>query len=117
MDYRILGEAAGLPRNVGPSDIDFVLETRGKVLFGELKTEGKEVPPGQQILLSTLAKARGTTVFVLWLREPSDIESVSAIAVYDDRGHLPPARDCTFGAFARAVGGWWRRSRGEEPAL
>jgi hypothetical protein len=50
---------------ISPTDGDFIVERRGKVLFGEIKRTGQEVPRGQMILLEALHDLPRFTVFIL----------------------------------------------------
>ena len=48
-----------------PSDIDMIIERRGKFFVGEWKRQGENMNQGQAILLQTLAKQPQFTVCVI----------------------------------------------------
>lgn len=48
-----------------PSNVDMMLERRGKFFIGEWKREGEEVSKGQKILLKNLANQPNFTVYVI----------------------------------------------------
>jgi hypothetical protein len=47
-----------------PSNVDFILERRGKFLFGEFKKPDEEMSLGQNILLQALSRKPGFKVFI-----------------------------------------------------
>ena len=48
-----------------PSNVDMMLERRGKFFIGEWKREGEEVSKGQKILLKNLANQDNFVVYVI----------------------------------------------------
>jgi hypothetical protein len=48
-----------------PSDIDMIIERKGKFFVGEWKRQGENISQGQAILLQTLAKQSQFTVCVV----------------------------------------------------
>jgi hypothetical protein len=48
-----------------PSDIDMIIERKGKFFVGEWKRQGENLSQGQEILLKTLAKQQQFTVCVI----------------------------------------------------
>jgi len=48
-----------------PSDLDMIIERRGKFFVGEWKRQGENISQGQEILLKTLAKQSQFTVCVI----------------------------------------------------
>ena len=48
-----------------PSDLDMLLERKGKFLVGEWKREGEKLSMGQKILLKSLAKQKNFTVLII----------------------------------------------------
>ena len=48
-----------------PSDLDMIIERRGKFFVGEWKRQGENLSQGQEILLKTLAKQQQFTVCVI----------------------------------------------------
>lgn len=59
------GELTGLMGKILPSNLDMVLERRGRFLIGEWKREGEKIGLGQQILLNQFAKLNNFTVLVI----------------------------------------------------
>jgi hypothetical protein len=53
------------PGRIAPTDIDGVVEVRGRVLVLEWKRPEGRLPQGQAILIDRLV-AKGFTVFVIW---------------------------------------------------
>lgn len=53
------------PRNIAPTDIDFVVECKGKFLFFEMKTDGAIMPRGQVILYEQLLTALATKAVLM----------------------------------------------------
>lgn len=47
-----------------PSNVDFILERRGKFLFGEFKRPDEDLSVGQKILLEALSRKPGFNVFI-----------------------------------------------------
>ena len=62
-DWGVL--AGCFPGRIAPTDLDGIVELRGRVLILEWKRPDGRIPRGQEILLERLA-ARGLTVFVVW---------------------------------------------------
>jgi len=48
-----------------PSDLDMIIERKGKFFVGEWKRQGENISQGQEILLKTLAKQSQFTVCVI----------------------------------------------------
>jgi len=48
-----------------PSDLDMIIERKGKFFVGEWKRQGENLSQGQEILLKTLAKQQQFTVCVI----------------------------------------------------
>jgi len=48
-----------------PSDLDMIIERKGKFFVGEWKRQGENMNQGQEILLKTLAKQQQFTVCVI----------------------------------------------------
>jgi hypothetical protein len=62
------GEFQGLIKdhsNIVPSNVDGILERKGKFLIFEWKRVGEAVSKGQEIMLQTLAKKDGFTVLII----------------------------------------------------
>lgn len=62
------GEFAGMIESnpkLLPSDIDMIIERKGKFFVGEWKRQGENLSQGQEILLKTLAKQPQFTVCVI----------------------------------------------------
>jgi len=57
-----------------PSDLDMIIERKGKFFVGEWKRQGENLSQGQEILLKTLAKQQQFTVCVIIGN--TDIETV-----------------------------------------
>lgn len=72
---------------IEPTDIDAVVERRGKVLFFETKPNGKQVSTGQQITLETLVRlGRGAIrVMILYGKNQEDIQSMEEYRYIDGR--------------------------------
>ena len=68
-----------------PSNIDMIMERKGKFLFGEWKREGEDMKTGQKILLKALAK--NNTVLVITGYVDTDAH-VSLIQVVTQNGML-----------------------------
>ena len=51
--------------NIVPSNVDGILERKGKFLIFEWKRKGEAVSKGQEIMLQTLAKKEGFTVLII----------------------------------------------------
>ena len=58
-------EFVGLLDNRLPSNIDMVIERKGRFLIGEWKRVNEKIPLGQQILLKQFAKIPKFTVLVI----------------------------------------------------
>lgn len=72
-DYSVFAGCFG-KKNIRPSDIDFVVERRGKLLIGEFKAYSGGVSQGQAILLKALAAVPQITVFVAYGVPPGEIK-------------------------------------------
>lgn len=59
-----------------PSNIDMVVERKGKFLFGEWKREGEEMKTGQKILLKALAKKHTVLVITGYVSDDAYISEV-----------------------------------------
>lgn len=68
-----------------PSNIDMIMERRGKFLFGEWKREGEEMKTGQKILLKALAQQHTVLVITGYVDTDAHISLVQAL---DNRGML-----------------------------
>lgn len=83
------------------SDIDGIIERRGRFLVIEAKSEGKAVPMGQSIMFSALAKIDQFTVVVVW-GKPGHVvkmqEWPAAAVAADNAG------------FRKLVSNWYRRA-------
>lgn len=53
------------PRQITPSDIDYVVDCNGRFLLFEMKSEGAEMPTGQRILLERLLEALHGKAFLI----------------------------------------------------
>lgn len=62
-----------------PTDIDFIVERKGNFLIMELKTEGKQVFYGQELMLLNLSKLPKTTVVLLYHKPRSKCDKCGAI--------------------------------------
>jgi hypothetical protein len=68
-----------------PSNIDMIMERKGKFLFGEWKREGEEMKTGQKILLKALARKHTVLVITGYV---DDDAHVSLIQVVTQHGML-----------------------------
>ena len=68
-----------------PSNIDMIMERRGKFLFGEWKREGEEMKTGQKILLKALAKKH--TVLIITGYVDADVH-ISEVMFLHSSGKL-----------------------------
>lgn len=100
-DYRWLADA--LPGKVAPTDLDFVLERRGRFLVLEFKPAGASLPLGQRLTLKQLVRA-GMDVWVVW-GEDLDFIQVGAV---DKRGDVPFVADMTVNRLKRYVADWFK---------
>lgn len=66
------------PTKIEPTDIDGVVERKGKFLFFETKKEGKSIPLGQLIMLETLIKRFEGDATLLIIYGKTDKEVVGA---------------------------------------
>lgn len=64
-DWKILDGCFGKSR-ISPTDIDGLVERRGKFLMLEGKSLGKDVPTGQQIMFNNLVKTGVFTIIIVW---------------------------------------------------
>jgi hypothetical protein len=68
-----------------PSNIDMIMERKGKFLFGEWKRDGEDMKTGQKILLKSLAKQHSVLVITGYV----DIKpNISLVQLLDNRGML-----------------------------
>jgi hypothetical protein len=86
-----------------PSDIDKVLERRGKFLTFETKRSGQLIPTGQRLLFDALVRKPGWTHLVLW----GDPDEPERMQVWP-REPEPAGRD-EVRAFVRR---WWLEANG-----
>jgi len=68
-----------------PSNIDMIMERKGKFLFGEWKREGEEMKTGQKILLKALAKKHIVLVITGYV---DDDAYISLLQVVTQNGML-----------------------------
>lgn len=68
-----------------PSNIDMIMERKGKFLFGEWKREGEDMKTGQKILLKALAKQHSVLVITGHVDKDAHI---SLVQLLDNRGML-----------------------------
>lgn len=73
-DFSIFAGCFG-KRFIRPSDIDFVVERRGKFLVGEFKGRAGRVSQGQAILLDRLSELPNATVFLAYGSPPDRIDA------------------------------------------
>lgn len=64
-DWGILKGCFG-STHIEPTDVDGLIERRGKFLLLEAKSPGKFIPKGQQIMFDNLLKTGIFTVLVIW---------------------------------------------------
>lgn len=87
---------------VTPSDIDGVVERRGRCLFLEHKRPGVSLREGQLRLFRSLA-GRGYTVLVIWSAR-ADLADTSRMMVMPRPGRVVPA---TLADVRRVVAAWY----------
>ena len=68
-----------------PSNIDMIVERKGKFLFGEWKRDGEDMKTGQKILLKALAKQHHVLVITGYVDTKPNI---SLVQLLDNRGML-----------------------------
>jgi hypothetical protein len=100
-DYRWLGEA--LPGRVAPTDIDFLLERRGKFLIHEYKPKGMPVNKGQRIALTRLVR-KGFDVWLVQGDGPVKVEDLGA------NGRAKRTDIMELGDLAGDVGRWFEEA-------
>lgn len=88
--------------HVAPSDIDGVVERRGRCLFLEHKRPGVAIREGQLRLFRCLA-GRGDTVIVIWSAR-ADLADTSRMLVLPTPGRVVPA---TLGDVRRVATAWY----------
>lgn len=65
------------PRNITPTDIDYMTECNSHFLFFEMKTEGAEMPYGQRLALERLLKALpDRAALMLVSHQPVDVVQI-----------------------------------------
>ena len=69
-----------------PSNIDMIVERKGKYIFGEWKREGEQMKLGQKILLMSLAKYH--TVLLITGYSQGDDTNISKVQVVTCNGKL-----------------------------
>jgi hypothetical protein len=69
-----------------PSNIDMIIERKGRFIFGEWKREGEQMKLGQKILLMSLAKHH--TVLLITGYSQGDDTNVSKVQVVTCNGKL-----------------------------
>lgn len=79
---------AKLPRDIQPSDIDGILEVRGRFLVMERKKPGEDTREGQEILLKALSRLPRFTVIKI-LHGSDGIEEVYNYRTRDSRKTNP----------------------------
>jgi hypothetical protein len=90
---------------ISPTDMDCVIERRGKFLFIEEKNPEEDITVGQRILLEQLAKKPGITCVVMWGKSKEN--HVEAYQVHDGMrwGKKIP---CTTEEFRDFVSNWFK---------
>lgn len=70
-----------IPRNPHfmPSNIDMIMERKGKFLYGEWKREGEEMKTGQKILLKSLAKKNTVLVITGYVDDDAHISLIQVV--------------------------------------
>jgi hypothetical protein len=88
-----------------PSNVDFILERRGKFLFGEFKKPEEQISGGQRILLEQLSKVSGFKVFVAtgW----NEGTSLVVTQLTTIRGSDWETVDCDLEEFKRRINAWY----------
>ena len=74
-DWKVLNGCFG-DSKTAVSDIDGIIERHGQFLVIEAKSAGKDIPMGQSILLSALAKLDAFKVLIVW-GEPGHVVAMS----------------------------------------
>lgn len=100
-DYRWLGDA--LPGRVAPTDIDFLLERRGKFLIHEYKPKGMPVNKGQRIALTRLVQ-KGFDVWLIQGDGPVRVEDLGP------NGRPRSVKGMAVDYLADAVGEWFEKA-------
>ena len=88
-----------------PSNVDFILERRGKFLFGEFKKPEEQISGGQRILLEQLSKVSGFKVFVAtgW----NEGTSLVVTQLTTIRGSDWETVDCDLEGFKQRIAAWY----------
>jgi len=68
-----------------PSNVDMILERKGKFLFGEWKRVGEDMKTGQKILLKALAQQHTVLIITGYVDTDAHIDLVQKL---DNRGML-----------------------------
>jgi hypothetical protein len=96
-----------LPGKCGASDIDGVIERRGHFLFLEGKRQGENLPLGQRIMLSNLAKLNPDKVTVVVVTGDRDSGRIREFFKFDGSGAQCETRPGE--EFNAAINRWWAR--------
>lgn len=62
-----------------PSNIDMIMERKGKFLFGEWKREGEEMKTGQKILIKALAQKHTVIVITGYVDDDAHISLIQVV--------------------------------------
>ena len=89
-----------------PSNEDFILERRGKVLFGEFKRPEEQLSEGQRITLESMSRKRDFKVFVAIGWNEGTHLVVKEITVIRD-GVWLPAEPCDLEGFKKRIQEWF----------
>jgi len=77
--------SALFPRKISPTDLDFVIEMRGHMLFGEFKFSDTELPFGQRQCLTKLVMANPKfSAFVASHNVPNGGTIISSVCLIEE---------------------------------
>jgi len=101
-DWKVLNGCFG-DSKTAVSDIDGIIERHGQFLVIEAKSAGKDIPMGQSILLSALAKLDAFKVLIVW-GEPGHVVAMA---------RWPGSMfDATNETFRSEVAAWYKKADG-----
>jgi hypothetical protein len=108
-DWSILSDCFG-GSGIEPTDLDGLVERRGRFLVLETKRPGADIPPGQQYTFEALQRTGLFTVVVLWGTTNSPEEA----QLYTPRG-VSGVFPCDLALLRQIVATWYAQVDGGQP--
>lgn len=96
------------PGSIGMSDVDGIVEYRGRFLLLEWKAPGGTLTRGQSIMFEQMTAASPMFTVVVVAGEPQDM-TVDTVQVFQGGKSKPPEK-CTFDSLRARIFAWAKRA-------